>query len=271
MACGWLSPAPGMVKLGSGLIGTREGTAQTGRDHAGWTEAPPRAQDLGQRPRLPAWPASRPPLPRPAPPAGCRTRPSQGRGNGLGTAGLVRAAVRELSLTRTASHGRPHTEPAACRPGNAPHAAELAAAARRTRGDIRRRHHGSESVKRWNDVSKRNKSTGRWDRTGRFADAGTDFPEPKTRRRTEGFGRLRGERTQHGGERRARGPQGPCGSRPAEPSTDSARAARAGAADGAPRPRRAQTRSSRRTARQQGLTGAPTVTETLGRGRSHAS
>lgn len=186
--------------------------------------------------------------------------------------GPVRAAVRELSLTRTASHGRPHTEPAACRPGNAPHAAELAAAARRTRGDIRRQH-GSESVKRWNDVSKRNKSTGRWDRTGRFADAGTDFPEPKTRRRTEGFGRLRGERTQHGGERRARGPQGPCGSRPAEPSTDSARAARAGAgaADGAPRPRRAQTRSSRRTARQQGLTGAPTVTETLGRGRSHAS
>lgn len=102
--------------------------------------------------------------------------------------GPVRAAVRELSLTRTASHRRPHTEPAACRPGNAPHAAELAAAARRTRGDIRRQH-GSESVKRWNDVSKRNKSTGRWDRTGRFADAGTDFPEPKTRRRTEGFGR----------------------------------------------------------------------------------
>lgn len=98
--------------------------------------------------------------------------------------GPVRAAVRELSLTRTASHGRPHTEPAACRPGNAPHAAELAAAARRTRGDIRRQH-GSESVKRWNDVSKRNKSTGRWDRTGRFADAGTDFPEPKMRRRTE--------------------------------------------------------------------------------------
>lgn len=178
MACGWLSPAPGMVKLGSGLIGTREGTAQTGRDHAGWTEAPPRAQDVGQRPG-PAGPPSGP-----APPAGCRTRPSQGRGNGLGTAGLVRAAVRELSLTRTASHGRPHTEPAACRPGNAPHAAELAAAARRTRGDIRRQH-GSESVKRWNDVSKRNKSTGRWDRTGRFADAGTDFPEPNTRRRTE--------------------------------------------------------------------------------------
>lgn len=240
MACGWLSPAPGMVKLGSGLIGTREGTAQTGRDHAGWTEAPPRAQDLGQRPS----PAGQHPAPR--------------------------AAVRELSLTRTASHGRPHTEPAACRPGNAPHAAELAAAARRTRGDIRRQH-GSESVKRWNDVSKRNKSTGRWDRTGRFADAGTDFPEPKTRRRTEGFGRLRGERAQHGGDRRARGPQGPCGPRPTEPRTDSARAARAGAADGAPRPRRAQTRSSRRTARQQGLTGAPTVTETLGRGRSHAS
>lgn len=154
MACGWLSPAPGMVKLGSGLIGTREGTAQTGRDHAGWTEAPPRAQDLGQRPG----PAGQHPAPR--------------------------AAVRELSLIRTASHRRPHTEPAACRPGNAPHAAELAAAARQTRGDIRRQH-GSESVKRWNDVSKRNKSTGRWDRTGRFADAGTDFPEPKTRRRTE--------------------------------------------------------------------------------------
>lgn len=158
MACGWLSPAPGMVKLGSGLIGTREGTAQTGRDHAGWTEAPPRAQDLGQRPG----PAGQHPAPR--------------------------AAERELSLTRTASHGRPHTEPAARHPGNAPHAAELAAAARQTRGDIRRQH-GSESVKRWNDVSKRNKSTGRWDRTGRFADAGTDFPEPKTRRRTEGFGR----------------------------------------------------------------------------------
>lgn len=199
--------------------------------------------------------------------------------------GPVRAAVRELSLTRTASHGRPHTEPAACRPGNAPHAAELAAAARRTRGDIRRQH-GSESVKRWNDVSKRNKSTGRWDRTGRFADAGTDFPEPKTRRRTEvpsacglramraeGFGRRCGASARsmeaRGGRvaRRARVAPAP------RPSTDSARAARAGAgaADGAPRPRRAQTRSSRRTARQQGLTGAPTITETLGRGRSHAS
>lgn len=37
MACGWLSPAPGTVKLASGLIGTKEDTSQTGGDDGGWS------------------------------------------------------------------------------------------------------------------------------------------------------------------------------------------------------------------------------------------